>query len=570
MVVLKFQIQPYWLLRAALKNQKKSRITLRNNSNFSTNFLFPNRKLILSRQHYLIREEVFQLLHLKTFQETELKRSYDRLKIKEDDPHVDIDERLKLWQQQQPALFTSTKGLLLRQIVAGDSAGCSNGGNGKVLLNYDDYKSNIISYTESLDPRVWPLCISYLCTGLSVGIIVPCMPLLIAQLSIPPTSFGMIISIFGLSKILGNIPAAYYVDLYGRKPTMITGMLLCGLSNGAVSLVFHPSFGIPWMIFCRFIAGFGVSGFMAGGQMILSDIATPLNRTRTFAPVMAAFSAGTALGPACGGLLLSLIELPNTYLTVGGIFGVVAGMVYFTITETKHFAQRTVDTISLDKSSVIATQDNLNPFLSSFNVAFVSWRSLLQYSSIRSLVMLNSVYWFVYSGAQMTLLPLHMVHDTLQLTSGEMGMCFAYSSLISLLTANLFAIIADRYGKHKVIAMGTGFLSTSIFLLPAASSFEELLLYLTPMALGVTSLNASPMALVTELCKRYQEKPEQGLSLYRTAGDFGLLFGAVSSGVIANQFSLQTAFQVDGVIITAAMIWFAKENWKNLYRKKNV
>jgi MFS family permease len=53
-----------------------------------------------------------------------------------------------------------------------------------------------------------------------VGIIIPCMPLLVSQLSIPASEFGLVISAFGLSKLIGNIPSGYFVEKYGRKPSI--------------------------------------------------------------------------------------------------------------------------------------------------------------------------------------------------------------------------------------------------------------------------------------------------------------------------------------------------------------
>lgn len=541
----------------------------------------------LKKQHYLIRDEVFSLLHLKTFHESEWKKSFQTIKSNEHDETVDVNKIIKAWHRESPDHFTPEKQQLIKEILLTHPS--ANNSSHTIVpqqlsnsqLTYDQYKANMLKYAEALDPRVWTLGLSYLCTGLSVGIIIPCMPLLISELQIPSTSFGTIISVFGLSKILGNIPAAHFVDKFGRKPTMITGIVLCGLTNSAVSLVLYPGFGIPWMIFCRFVAGFGVAGFMAGGQMILSDIATPLNRTRTFAPVMAGFSAGTALGPAVGGILLELIGLPNTYLTVGGIFGLVGAMIYVTIAETKPILSLPINAAAATAAGAVHTTATLpehaaitvtpssdvgmNAVLGSFRIAYDSWRSILQHSSIRSLVTINGVYWFVYSGAQMTLLPLHMVHESLHLTSAEIGTCFAFTSIISLLSTNAFASIADQHGKYKVIALGTALLSTSIYAIPFAESFEQLLCCLTPMALGVTALSASPVALMAELCKKYEEKPEQGLSLYRTAGDVGLLFGAVSAGTMANMFSIGSAFHVDGLIMTTAMIWFARKHWKNIY-----
>lgn len=50
--------------------------------------------------------------------------------------------------------------------------------------------------------------------------------------------------------------------------------------------------------------------------MFMSDISTPLNRTRTLAPVMAGFSAGAALGPAAGGVLIDTIGKKHFFLLI--------------------------------------------------------------------------------------------------------------------------------------------------------------------------------------------------------------------------------------------------------------
>ena len=67
-----------------------------------------------------------------------------------------------------------------------------------------------------------------------MGIIIPCMPLLVSQLHIPASEFGLVVSAFGLSKLLGNIPSGYFVEKYGRKPSMVYGLGMCGVGLGAL------------------------------------------------------------------------------------------------------------------------------------------------------------------------------------------------------------------------------------------------------------------------------------------------------------------------------------------------
>lgn len=60
------------------------------------------------------------------------------------------------------------------------------------------------------------------------------MPLLVSQLQIPASEFGLVISAFGLSKLLGNIPSGYFVEKYGRKPSLVAGLGMCGVGLGAL------------------------------------------------------------------------------------------------------------------------------------------------------------------------------------------------------------------------------------------------------------------------------------------------------------------------------------------------
>lgn len=60
------------------------------------------------------------------------------------------------------------------------------------------------------------------------------MPLLVSQLHIPASEFGLVISAFGLSKLIGNIPSGYFVEKYGRKPIIMAGLGMCGVGLGSI------------------------------------------------------------------------------------------------------------------------------------------------------------------------------------------------------------------------------------------------------------------------------------------------------------------------------------------------
>ena len=188
--------------------------------------------------------------------------------------------------------------------------------------------------------------------------------------------------------------------------------------------------------------------------------------------------------------------------------------------------------------------------LGSFSEAFSSWKVLWNdpNKQLKHTVMMNGMFWFTLSGTQMTLLPLLMVSPSLgvdmasassgfAMSAAEIGASFAFMSLVSFVSAQPMAYIADNYGKVPTILGGCALLSCSMLALPLTTTLEwtlpfatglphytpALVAVLLPFALGTTALNATPTALVADLTE--PSSRAQALSLLRTSGDLGLLLG---------------------------------------------
>ena len=241
---------------------------------------------------------VYRLLELSTFTEEEIKLSYRKIFTERQNSSLSggLEDLIKEKQQQNDNNRTVARkkaSQIATQFLKVSSATDN--------ISYEEFKNKIKASAEELDPRVWQLAGSFLLVGTSVGIVIPCMPLLVQSIGMTTSEFGVVISAFGLSKMLGNIPSAYWVDRYGRKTVMIYGLGLCALGMGSVGLTLEMgSLATYWLIGSRLITGLGVSLFTGGSFMLINDVSTALNRARTMAPMMSGFQAGTALGPAIG------------------------------------------------------------------------------------------------------------------------------------------------------------------------------------------------------------------------------------------------------------------------------
>jgi len=282
----------------------------------------------INKIRHIDRNIVIELLKINNFTDKEIKTSYNKLVNDED--HIKKESLKKelnnIFIANNMHIDEDEQARLVNVLIPNDK------------VNYTEYKQGLLNYGEKIDKRVYKIGLSFLLTGSSIGIIVPCLPLLVTMLQLTPLQYGGIVSSFAFAKLIGNIPSAYFTDEIGRKPVLLSGLLICSLGLSGVALVTLPMprlLAFSTLLSCRFLTGMGVSAFSSGAYTLLTDISTPLNRARSISPVMSAFQAGISVGPALGGILIENFGIATTYLVCGGSLLSVASLVHFMVSETK-------------------------------------------------------------------------------------------------------------------------------------------------------------------------------------------------------------------------------------------
>jgi MFS family permease len=300
------------------------------------------------------------------------------------------------------------------------------------------------------------------------------------------------------------------------------------------------------------LTGFGVAALSTGGTMMMTDVSTPLNRAITIAPIMSAFAAGTALGPALGGFLVDSVGLHPTFYLCGLSFMGVAALNKVIMQETKQTPiyfpwqdTRGADMDGSKESVLVATKR-----------AMAQWSPLMENSNIRSVMIMNSMYWIALAGAQMTILPLIMTDSAgLAMSATQVGQAYMGMSLVQIFGNPVFAKLADRIGKAPAIVGGCTLISGSMAALPFASDFPGLAMALGVWAVGSSMLSTAPVAYISDQVK--DEERAQALALLRTCGDVGFLIGASATGALADWAgSLDIAMQTSSALLATATVWF--------------
>jgi len=414
-------------------------------------------------------------------------------------------------------------------------------------VSYNEFRQKVTALAERRDPRIWPITGTMLVAGTAVGVVLPVMPMLVHDLGLSQAEYGYVVSAFGLSKLVGNVPAAAAVDRVGRRAMLAAGLGVVGFGMAGIGL----AHSLEHLVMARLLSGLGVSALLAGATMSVADISTPLNRARMMAPMMTAFSAGTVLGPALGGVLAGNLGIPATFGCVGVLFGVNA-------IATRLLTHETMPALAakgseLDGSTNRLLDDQSTPpstVLGSVYATLGQWRPLLMHRELRPLLLLNGAYWVSLAGANMTLLPLVLASDRFALSPAEVGMCFALQSLISVMGAAPSASLADRVGPANVISPALAVTASAMMAFPFAESLPQALAVLCVWAAGGTILGSAPTAHATNLVAPASRA--QALALMRTVGDLGLFVGASAVGGAATLYGSDAAMQGTSLFLFAS------------------
>ncbi|MDD7804473.1 MAG: MFS transporter [Endozoicomonas sp. (ex Botrylloides leachii)] len=158
---------------------------------------------------------------------------------------------------------------------------------------------------------------------LGLFMVLPVLALYTEDLSgVTPTLAGLAIGAYGFSQALLQIPFGWLSDRIGRKPVIISGLLLFMVG----SLVAAYASNIHWIIIGRLLQGCGA---IAGAiTALMADLTREQYRTRAMAMIGIgigiSFCLAMILGPIISGIWdLSGLFLSNVLMSVAAIFIVI-------------------------------------------------------------------------------------------------------------------------------------------------------------------------------------------------------------------------------------------------------
>ncbi len=99
------------------------------------------------------------------------------------------------------------------------------------LQDFDVFKQRVLLVADMLDPRIYVLAGTFFATGLSIGVVIPILPVLVSTIGLTSSQFSVVVASFALSKLIGGIPSGSWANVYGRRRILVAGTAICALGK---------------------------------------------------------------------------------------------------------------------------------------------------------------------------------------------------------------------------------------------------------------------------------------------------------------------------------------------------
>lgn len=150
-----------------------------------------------------------------------------------------------------------------------------------------------------------------------------------SRLDMTAIGFSIAFSMLMVGRLIFQIPLGHYSDSYGRKPFILSGLVLMAVTT----ILLGEVQSMTELVVMRLLQGVAAAGVAAPAFAVAADLSKTGGEGRQMSVVTMGFGLGIAIGPLLAGLLsVFFFELPFIVIGVGTLIG--AWIVYRHMPET--------------------------------------------------------------------------------------------------------------------------------------------------------------------------------------------------------------------------------------------
>ncbi|HSF33819.1 MAG TPA: MFS transporter [Candidatus Tectomicrobia bacterium] len=368
------------------------------------------------------------------------------------------------------------------------------------------------------------------------GVLSPLLPLLREAFHVGYGELGLLISMFGLSRVAMDIMAAYLLSRIPLFRLLLWGIILTG--SGSLLCAFAP--GFYWLVGARVLVGLGISMTTLAGLTVIIE-STPLT-SQGRANNLLEFSAigGSAVSPTLSGLMASLIHWRAAF-ALGTLF--VAGAFAWVLLTREALEE---DTRALTRKAAFDSdatrappEDKERSHLAHTTAILIAYLTTFMLS-------------FTWSGFLSTAIPLYG-GEVVGLSTSTLGMVLTAGLLADLGLLLPVGWLSDRLDYRVVLAPALLLMAVTLAWFPQAQGLWGLFL----VSIGIHTSFAAwgmPSAALAQLARG--ERLRRTMAVYRFLVDGAVVVAPWLIGTLVGRYGyeLPSWITAAGVLLTAVLV----------------
>jgi MFS family permease len=345
-----------------------------------------------------------------------------------------------------------------------------------------------------------------LANAFGTQMLVATLPLYVLSLGGSQTDAGLVSGALAFTALLFRPLMGHLTDAWRRRPLVLMGTACYGLA----SLAYLLSNSIPFLLFGRFINGFGLSCYTTASNAYIADIA-PFRRRAEAVGIFAASQAiGLIVGPVAGFMLIEEIGFHRLFYFSGGLA--------FTAFFISLFARERMQPANTEHPpwslrTGIVTADALP----------MAWMALCMGLGFGSVSAFISIF-------------------ARQRGFQNPGFYFMVQAIALLVSRIFLGRMADRFGRAALIFPGIILMAMALAMLPFAYTFSYFVISASLFGLGFGAAQPATMALLIDRIP--QEKRGIATSTYYTGFDGGVSIGSILLGAISQHLGFAAMWPI--------------------------
>ena len=380
-----------------------------------------------------------------------------------------------------------------------------------------------------MEKRFYWLYVTVFINVISFGMIFPILPLFASSFNASSFQVGMLTAVLSLAQFLGAPFAGRISDRYGRKPVLVTAILISTIALFVIS----SAHSLAVIFVGMFLLGTGGAGILPTALAYIADITTGHDRSKYISRVTGTFALGFMVGPVAGGIL-SANSLSFPFLISAFVSLINFIIIFIFLHETHH--ER--DTKLLLKKGFVNPKALVNALRGEFGILFF----------------LLFAWSFYISNFNLTI-PFFTL-ERFSYGAFENGIFFSFVGLIAGITQwFILPKIEKRIGDKKIILMGIVFLIIGQLIVPFSPTPLIFFSIFVFIIFGSALLRPS---LSSQLSKKATEGQGTTMGLAFSFESLGRVIGPLLIGLSITNFGLAAPFFLTALVLTVGLILYHK------------